>query len=65
MSRTGTPMYQPRMVCKVFVTIDYYDGRHDVRLWRGKNKESIKVAARKFYPASAQLQFGNRFYCIL
>lgn len=65
MSRTGTPMYAPRMVCKVFVTIEYKDGRLDIKLWRGGSKDRIKEAARKFYPSDAKLQFGNRFFCIL
>lgn len=65
MSRTGTPMYAARQVCKVFVTIEYKDGKVDLKLWRGENKERIKEAARKFYPADAKLRFGNQFYVTL
>jgi hypothetical protein len=45
---------------RVFVTVEWPDGRVWVRLWRGWKVRRIHEAAKKEYPG-AYLQFGRWF----
>lgn len=57
--RYGTPIWKRRPdPIRVFVTVEWPDGRVEVKLWQGRSVSAIKTAAREQYQG-ASLQFGK------
>lgn len=60
--RLGTPMYKRAAErLRYFVTVEWPDGRVDIRKWRGWRWHSVSRAAKAKYAGAVRVAVGRGF----